>query len=258
VVVAADALRTPQVLFASGVRPQALGRYLNDQPQTVFAVRLADVAPTAEAEHDPRGDTTITGQSGVLWVPYTDAEPFHGQVMQLDASPIPLVGDDEPAPGTIVGLGWFAAKDLQASDRIEFDETEVDETGMPKPRIHYLLTERDRANLAHARECILRAARSLGEFIGTDPLLLSNGASLHYQGTTRMGETDDGTSVCGPNSEVWGVSGLYVAGNNVIPTPIACNPTLTNVALAVAGARDVAARLAAGAPDAATTEAAVA
>src|SRR3954449_49315 len=42
VVVAADALRTPQVLFASGVRPPALGRYLNDQPQMVFAVRLRD------------------------------------------------------------------------------------------------------------------------------------------------------------------------------------------------------------------------
>ena len=114
VVVAADALRTPQVLFASGVRPKALGRYLNDQPQMVFAVRLTDVAHTAAEQHDPRGDSTITEQSGVQWVPYTDADPFHGQVMQLDASPIPLVGDDVPAPGSIVGLGWFCGKDLQA------------------------------------------------------------------------------------------------------------------------------------------------
>ena len=75
--------------------------------------------------------------------------------------------------------------------------------------------------------------------------MLAGGASLHYQGTTRMGATDDGTSVCGPNSEVWDVAGLYVAGNNVIPTPIACNPTLTSVALAIGGARDIAARLAA-------------
>src|SRR3954466_4849331 len=43
VVVAADALRTPQVLFASGVRPKALGRSLTAQPQMVFAVRLRDV-----------------------------------------------------------------------------------------------------------------------------------------------------------------------------------------------------------------------
>jgi pyranose oxidase len=246
VVVAADAVRTPQVLFASGVRPPALGRYLNDQPQLVFAVRLRDVVHTAAEQHDPRGDSTITEQSGVSWVPYTDADPFHGQVMQLDASPVPLVGDDVPAPGSIVGLGWFCGKDLQESDRVEFSDTETDDAGLPKPRVHYRLTDRDHETLARAREAITRAARSLGEFIGDAPFLLAGGASLHYQGTTRMGATDDGTSVCGPTSEVWGVPGLYVAGNGVIPTPLACNPTLTSVALAVGGARDIAARLAAG------------
>ncbi|WP_433306083.1 GMC oxidoreductase [Actinoplanes sp. CA-030573] len=239
VVVAADAVRTPQLLFASGVRLPALGRYLNDQPQTVFAVRLRDVPPPADISETGG----IVGQSGVGWVPYTDEKPFHGQVMQLDASPIPLVGDDEPAPGTIVGLGWFCGKDLQASDRIAFSDTELDDYGMPKPSIHYTLTERDHASLAAARTEIMRAASALGEFIGDRPLVLAPGASLHYQGTTRMGPADDGTSVCGPTSEVWGVTGLYVAGNNVIPTPIACNPTLTSVALAVAGARDIASRL---------------
>ena len=59
------------------------------------------------------------------------------------------------------------------------------------------------------------------------------GASLHYQGTTRMGAADDGASVCCPDSEVWDVPGLFVAGNGVIPTATACNPTLTGVALAV-------------------------
>lgn len=236
VVVAADALRTPQLLFASGVRLPALGRYLNDQPQTVFAVRLRDVAA-------PPAGTEILGQSGVGWVPYTGEHPFHGQVMQLDASPIPLVSEDEPEPGTIVGLGWFCGKDLQAADRIEFDPVEVDDYGMPRPTIHYTLTDRDHGSLAAAREQILRAARALGEFIGDEPLVLAPGASLHYQGTTRMGPVDDGTSVCGPTGEVWSVAGLYVAGNNVIPTPIACNPTLTSVALSVAGARDIASRL---------------
>jgi choline dehydrogenase-like flavoprotein len=249
VVVAADAIRTPQVLHASGVRPPALGRYLNDQAQTVFAVRLRDVARTPEGEHDPRGNTVIVEQSGVSWVPYTDEEPFHGQVMQLDASPIPLVGDDVPAPGTIVGLGWFCGKDLQDSDRIEFDPEVTDDYGMPKPRVHYTLSPRDHQVLDQARKAVLRAARALGDFIGDEPILLAPGASLHYQGTTRMGTADDGTSVCGPNSEVWGVSGLYVAGNNVIPTPMACNPTLTSVALAINGARDIAARLTAGAAD---------
>jgi choline dehydrogenase-like flavoprotein len=250
VVVAADAFRTPQVLFASGVRPPALGRYLNDQPQIVFAVRLRDV-DAQDRDDAPEG--AIAREGGVSWVPYTDEHPFHGQVMQLDASPIPLVGDEAPEPGTIVGLGWFCAKDVQADDRIEFTDDETDEWGMPKPVIHYVLTERDHANFAEAKAAILRAARALGEFIGDAPIVLSPGASLHYQGSTRMGPVDDGTSVCSPSCQVWGVDGLYVAGNNVIPTAIACNPTLTSVALAVRGARDIATRLGAEVPEAAAS-----
>jgi choline dehydrogenase-like flavoprotein len=243
VVVAADSLRTPQLLWASGVRPHALGRWLNDQPQTVFAVRLRDVDPEAADEVDPREEPEIVPQSGVSWVPFTDAEPFHGQVMQLDASPVPLADADAPAPGTIVGLGWFCAKDLQESDRVEFDATERDGYGMPAMRIHYRLTDRDHASIAAARDAVRRAGAALGDPLDDDPLTFPPGASLHYQGTVRMGEADDGTSVCGPTSEVWGVAGLHVAGNGVIPTATACNPTLTSVALAVAGARAIAAQL---------------
>jgi choline dehydrogenase-like flavoprotein len=243
VVVAADAIRTPQLLWASGVRLPAVGRYLNDQPQVIFATRLRDIASESTSATNSPEETAIVEQSGVSWVPYTDEEPFHGQVMQLDASPIPLVGADEPARGSIVGLGWFCAKDLQASDRIEFDDASTDDYGLPKPRIHYQLTEKDKGNVARATEIVIRAARELGDPIGDQPMVLVPGASLHYQGTTRMGQVDDGTSVCGPNSEVWGFSGLYVAGNGVIPTSMACNPTLTSVALAVRGARTIAAAL---------------
>ena len=56
-------------------------------------------------------------------------------------------------------------------------------------------------------------------------------------GTTRIGETDDGTSVADPWSRVWGVDGLIVGGNGVIPTANAMNPTLMSVAVAVRGAR---------------------
>lgn len=240
VVVAADALRTPQLLWASGVRPKALGRYLNDQPQTVFAVRLNEVAVLPE-EPRPAGDRpTILQHSGVSWVPFTDQEPFHGQVMQLDASPVPLADADVPAPGSIVGLGWFCGKDLQEADRVEFDADEQDAYGMPAMRIHYRLTERDHASIEASRQAIRRAAKALGEPLNQEPLTFPPGASLHYQGTTRMGQSADGTSVCGPTGEVWGVSGLYVAGNGVIPTSIACNPTLLSVALAVAGANSIA------------------
>src|SRR5262249_3907338 len=76
-----------------------------------------------------------------------------------------------------------------------------------------------------------------------EPALAAGGASLHYQGTVRMGATDDGPSVCdrdlrggaGPNPDV--------GGNGVIPTPSASNPTLTTVALAWRAATRIAASL---------------
>ncbi|WP_426322338.1 GMC oxidoreductase [Microbacterium sp. E-13] len=235
VVVAADALRTPQLLWASGIRPAALGRYLNDQAQVVFASRLRGVE-TLGADAPTTG---LAEYSGVSWVPFTDDVPFHGQVMQLDASPIPLAEDDPVVPGSIVGLGLFCAKDLQADDRVEFDDADLDAYGMPAPRIHYTLTDRDHEVIERARAEIVRLGEAIGDPLDSRPFTLPLGSSLHYQGTTRMGEADDGTSVCGPDSEVWGVPGLFVAGNGVIPTATACNPTVTSVALSVRGARKI-------------------
>lgn len=239
VVVAADALRTPQLLWASGVRPAALGRYLNDQAQVVFASRLRDVAPLG----DDAPTTGLAEYSGVSWVPFTDDTPFHGQIMQLDASPIALADDDPVVPGSIVGLGLFCAKDLRADDRVEFDDAHIDGYGMPAPRIRYTLTARDREVIERARAEITRLAEAIGDPVGDRPFTLPLGSSLHYQGSTRMGTVDDGASVCDTDSQVWGVPGLFVAGNGVIPTATACNPTLTSVALAVRGARAVAASL---------------
>lgn len=244
VVVAADALRTPQLLWASGIRPEALGRYLNDQAQIVFAVRIRDLELAEDASG--AGATGLSEYSGVTWVPFTDDMPFHGQIMQLDASPVKLAEDDPAAPGSIVGLGLFCAKDLQASDRVEFSDDEVDGYGMPAMTLHYRLTPRDHETIARGKAEIVRLGKAVGEPLDDRPFMMPLGASLHYQGTTRLGPSADGTSVCSPQGEVWDVAGLFVAGNGVIPTATACNPTLTGVALAVNGARAVAGRLTEG------------
>ncbi|HTQ90329.1 MAG TPA: GMC oxidoreductase [Streptosporangiaceae bacterium] len=247
VVVAADALRTPQLLWASGIRPPALGRYLNDQPQVVAAVSVrtpgsGTSAGQAELNYGQGESDQRDLLAGVAWVPFADGlHPFHGQVMQLDASPVDL-GIEDPS-GVVVGLGWFCAKEIRAEDRLEFDDDEPDAFGLPSIRIRYRLTGRDREQIQAAMTQQRRAAAALGGFIpGGEPRLLPAGTSLHYQGTVRMGEADDGTSVCDPASAVWGVAGLYVGGNGVIPTATACNPTLTSVALAVRAARGIAER----------------
>lgn len=249
VVVAADALRTPQVLWASSIRPPALGRYLNDQPQVISAVIL-DLPGTSTSGSavsglaDPRDQRDLL--TGVMWIPFDDASfPFHGQVMQLDASPI-LVGEDAGPDAQVVGIGTFGAKEPRAEDRIEFSSTDSDGYGMPAPTIHYGLTESDRAGIERARAELRRMAAALGRPVpGGEPRLLPAGSSMHYQGSVRMGPADDGTSTCDTSSKVWGTTNVWVAGNGVIPTATACNPTLTSVALAVLAGESIADELAA-------------
>lgn len=228
VIVAADALRTPQLLWASGIRPKALGRYLNDQPQVVHAVRLdADESGI----NLPGADPTV----GVYWVPYDrEHHPFHGQVMQMEACPVALADEGQANVEHIVAMGWFCCKqDIRAEDRVHFSNSEKDFLGLPAMTLDYSLTASDLEQVGKARDLLQRAGKALGKPLGDAPLMLPPGSSLHYQGTTRMGEADDGTCVCDDHCQVWGFQNLYVAGNGVIPTPTACNPTLTSVALAV-------------------------
>jgi choline dehydrogenase-like flavoprotein len=245
VLVAADAWRTPQLLWASGVRPEALGRYLTEHPQIMAASVLdercvlvgapVDAALPTTAAAAPGGGA-IVPVSGVSWVPYAADRPFHGQVMQMDASPVPLDPGVTVRPGQVVGLGWFCRKELSPENRVRFDDEAADEHGLPAIRIDYALSAADQAAIEAATVEIAEAARALGRPLG-DPFVMPPGSSLHYLGTTRMGTADDGTSVCDPTGRVWGTANLYVGGNNVIPTATACNPTLTAVALGVLTAR---------------------
>ena len=252
VVVAGDAFRTPQLLWASGIRPEALGRYLTEHPQIMAASVLdekyvpedapVDVALPATSAAAPGGGA-IVPVSGVSWVPYAADRPFHGQVMQMDASPVPLDPGVTVRPGQVVGLGWFCKKELSPDNRVWLDDDAPDEHGLPAIRIDYALSAADEAAIAAAKVEIAEAARALGRPLG-EPFVMPSGSSLHYLGTTRMGTEDDGTTVCDPTGRVWRTENLYVGGNNVIPTATACNPTLTAVALGVLTARTVAASLA--------------
>lgn len=237
VVVAADALRTPQLLWASEVRPAALGRYLNDQPQIVSALALRERESSDSGGYGAAADLRDR-LTGVLWIPFHEPDfPFHTQVMQLGTTPIDIPNSD-PENRPVVTWGRFTTKEVREEDRLEFDDAERDAFGLPKITIHYELTDGDRATIARAMKEMVAQAETIGDFFpGSHPRLLPAGSSMHYQGTVRMGEKDDGTSVCDPSSRVWGFDNLYVGGNGVIPTPTACNPTATSVALAVLAAR---------------------
>ncbi len=70
-----------------------------------------------------------------------------------------------------------------------------------------------------------------------DGLLFAE-ALVTSQGTTRIGSTP-ADSVVDQHCKVHGIDNLYLAGNGVIPSAIACNPTLTTVAFAVIGSNNI-------------------
>lgn len=231
VVVCADGLRTPQVLFASGIRPPALGRHLNEHFQMASFIVLND-------EFDPSNFSEEQPSLGSVLVPFSDARPMQGGITPLANSAYKLPGMDELASSRLAVFAWYGSKDIQESDAVEFSETETDYYGMPRMSIHYSHTDKDRQTIEQMRENSLRSAARLGT-LTEEPTLAAGGSSLHYQGTVRMGTTAEG-SVCDEFLRVWGVENLSIGGNGVIPTSTAANPTLTTVALAWRGALKVA------------------
>ena len=105
--------------------------------------------------------------------------------------------------------------------------------------ISYELTEAEKQEMLMAQEFQKRAAKALGAFVPGlgEPRLMAPGTSLHYMGTHRIGEKNDGTSVCDDSSRVWNFGNLFLGGNGMIPTANTVNPTLTSMAIAVRGAQ---------------------
>jgi len=242
VVLAADALRTPQLLWASGIRPEALGRYLTEHPLLfgVVAVR-SDVLPEPQDLSGP-----IDPIRAIVAIPFDEERhPYSAQMMYSPVSPAPLPEGSRfrDNPAGYVGMGWGIRKRPRPEDRLTFEDDRPDENGLPGIRIAYELTDVEEADFERARKHQARAAAALGEFIDGMPKVMPAGSSLHYMGTVRMGAADDGTSVCDSYSRVWNVPGLVLAGNGLIPTANSMNPTLTSVAIAIRGAEALAADL---------------
>lgn len=247
--VATNAVGTPQLLWASSIRPDALGRYLTEQPLAFCQIVLHEHSLSAleaderfservrrhRAENDgdpvpiPRDDPEPN-----CWIPVSDGRPWHCQIHR-DAFHY-----GEVAPNIdgrlVVDLRWFGMVEPRADNRVTFSERHHDIFGMPQPTFTFTLDELERETQHWMMRDMLRAAGVLGGFLpGSEPQFVAPGLPLHYSGTVRMGR-DPATSVCDVNSKVWGIDNLYVGGNGVIPTAQASNPTLTSLVFAMKAA----------------------
>lgn len=245
-VVACNAYLTPQLLWASGIRPAPLGHYLTEQPMafTQIVLRQDHVDAAIDdarfaariGEHrqrhpeDPIPIPTRDPEPQV-WIPVSEDRPWHCQIHR-DAF---HYGDLAPNVDgrLIVDLRWFGIVEPRYESRLGFSDVHTDVFDMPQPTFEWVLGERDRRNQHRMMGDMLRAANALGGFLpGSEPQFVAPGLPVHVTGTVRMGTTAD-DSVVDPTSRVWGIDNLYLGGNGLIPRGSASNPTLTSVAMAI-------------------------
>ncbi|WP_425332232.1 GMC oxidoreductase [Amycolatopsis alba] len=231
IVLAADAFRTPQILYNSGIRPAHLGRHFNDHLQVTLQVVLSQPLQEVAAVASQQVDLGAQG----CWIPFADeSRPFHGQVLygfQED------LRSERPLAVT-AGISLYGRKEITGDDRVILHDTQRDIYDMPTISLHYRWTRQDRKTIDHLKLSALDIAHQLGVPSRHDPNVLPPGASLHYQGTMRMGATEL-ESVCDAYGRVHTLSNVYVGGGGLIETSTACNPTLTAVALAHRSAKRI-------------------
>jgi choline dehydrogenase-like flavoprotein len=215
VVVAAGVFGTPRLLFASGIAPAALGRWLHYHPLLLGQLVLDDalVPPPGTLDVPPR-----------LYIPPTRAAPWHAMILRDVGAGIPR---EAIAERVLLELQFFAPIEPRPEHRMTLDG--------PRPRFTVHLSPADETTLAAMRADLMAIGAVLGRWRGgCEPDWNPWGLS-HPMGTTRMGD-DPATSVVDRHGRVHGFDNLYVVGASVIPVPIAVNPTLTAVALALEAA----------------------
>lgn len=232
-VICADVFRTPQLLFASGIRPEALGRYLNEHAFLTGRV-LMDLKRFGLDRTTLPLQATGEFATDSLWLPQNGPDqPFHGQIVDTT-----YVDEDGAPLAHAIGLSLYSPVESQPQNRIRFVDGEHDLTGLPRYRVEFGYSTTDQALIDAARTEITAISEQFGAFDpATESALLTPGSSLHQTGTVRMGPADDGTSVCDPEGRVWGFDNLFLAGNGVVPTALAANATLTGTITAVRAAR---------------------
>lgn len=241
-IVATGAMFGPQLLWKSGIRHEALGRYLNDQ---IVASCLVVLGKDIVESFGPgtKTDPIALPQNAPepeVWIPVSEHRPWHCQIHE-DPINFTTPGGEYVDQRLLVFMQWFGMVEAEEHNRVYFLDDVDDLMGMPQITFEYTPSD-DATRRAHSMISDMAGATlSVGGWLpGQLPEFEPPGSSLHFQSTTRMGAADDGKSVVDSYSQHWGFENLYVGGCGVIPQMAACNPTLTAAAIAIRSAEQIA------------------
>ncbi|KAI5926247.1 hypothetical protein F4810DRAFT_725958 [Camillea tinctor] len=256
-VIAAGAVLTPGIMFNSGWDDNsnelpALGRYLTEQTmafcQVILSRDLVDKIPKDPynlgwkekverhmARH-PKDVLPIpfNDMDPQVYTPLSENYPWHTQIHRdaFSYGQVPATVDQR----LIVDLRWFTWVSPEKKNCVSFSHEITDQFGMPQPTFNFQVPREDARRAHDMIEDMCNVASKLGGYLpGAEPKMLQPGSAIHISGTTRAGTSKE-DSVCDRYGRVWGTDNVVVGGCNVIPTGAACNPTLTAICFAIAGA----------------------
>jgi C-glycoside oxidase len=217
-VIAAGVFGTPRLLFDSGIRPPALGRYLHYHPALMAQVVLGKSlhAPAHVYDLPPR-----------LYLSPNSSHPWHTMILR-DIFPRP--SSETVDQNRLVDLQSFAPIEIREENRMCF--------GSKERPFEVTLTRNDEEVMEKMSDDQHELARLLGRFRqGCTPFFLPSGMA-HPMGTCRMGDNPS-SSVVNSKGQVHGFKNLFVAGPALLSHPIAINPTLTCAAIALETADNI-------------------
>lgn len=225
VVVSAGALETPQLLLYSGIQGKAIGHYLTNH-SFIMAHGVLNRADFSE----------LLGTLGIL-IPQTDEQPLQIQLYG-PGDYFWYSYEEEPLLKELgVRFEGFGIVESRYENQVYLNPNRRNEYGVPEIQINFSYSEKDKEIIQQVSQTV----RQVSEIIKApliskggkpDLCLMPPGQDNHVSGTCRMSDDscDGGTNRYG---EVFGVAGLFVADNSVLPPMGASNPTLTTISLAI-------------------------
>ncbi len=214
VFLAGGATGIPRLLHRSGIRPAALGRGISFHALLFGQMILdPDLCPSADA-------TDIAPR---LWIPPETESPWHLMLLR-DTCPFPPAEEIEN-PHRLLEVQGFLSMEFQDENAIVIDEKEELE-------FRFTLSNVDRERMRAMESDVQCLLGHLGRWRrGCESAWLPFD-NAHMAGTCRM-DRPDWEGVSNSSGKVHGFENLYLTSVGLFPVPVAENPTLTAVALAL-------------------------
>lgn len=222
VILAASALETPRILLNSGIKGNAIGRYLTNH---TYFVAYSSINKAQFGEDV--GNLSILKRE-------TEQDLYQMQIVGPNQYYSYQQYEEKILPEELsISQSLFGTVEPRAENMVYLDYSRRDEYGDPTIQVNFSYSNNDLAIVELMRQGVVRTASAMGlNDVDIPDTLRPPGEDIHESCTCRMG-IDPDISATNTEGEIHGISGLYVADNSIIPILPAVGPILTTTALSM-------------------------